>query len=58
MKPMESQLSKYLSLTFPVQSSLKQDDALTSLLFTCASEYTIRNVHESRVGLKLKRPMG
>jgi hypothetical protein len=44
---------KYLSDTFPIQSGLKQRDALTPMLFNFALKYAIRKVKEYKVGLKL-----
>jgi hypothetical protein len=42
-----------LSNTLPIQNGLKQEDALSPLLFNSALEYTIRMVKENLVGLKL-----
>jgi hypothetical protein len=42
-----------LSNSFPIQNGLKQGDALSALPFNFASEYTIRKVQETQVGLKL-----
>jgi hypothetical protein len=40
-------------ITFPIQNSLKQGDALLPLFFNFALEYTIRKVLEDQVGMKL-----
>jgi hypothetical protein len=44
-------IGKYLSDNFSIQHSLKQGNALSSLLFNFALEYAI--VQEIQVGLKL-----
>jgi hypothetical protein len=38
---------------FPTQNSLKQGDALTSLLFKFSLEYATGNVRKTQLGLKL-----
>jgi hypothetical protein len=39
--------------TFPIQTGLKQGDALTPLLFNFAVEYAIMKMQKNQVGLKL-----
>jgi hypothetical protein len=46
-------IGKYLSESFPIQNGLKQGNALPPRLFNFALEFSIRNVQENQVGMKL-----
>jgi hypothetical protein len=47
-------IGKRLSDNFPIQSGLKQGDALSPLLFNFSLEYAIRKFQANQVGLKVK----
>jgi hypothetical protein len=49
----EVRIGNHLSDTFLIQNGLKQGGALLPLLFNFDLNYAIRNIQETRMGLKL-----
>jgi hypothetical protein len=47
-------IHKHLFDSFPIQNGLKQEDALSTLLFNFALEYGIMKMQENQVGLKFE----
>jgi len=45
---------KHVSVVFPIRNGLKQGDALSPLLFTCALEYVIRWVQVNQYRGEIK----
>jgi hypothetical protein len=46
-------ISKHLPDNFPIQVDLKQEDAISPVLFNFDLEFAIRKVQDDQVGLKL-----
>jgi hypothetical protein len=54
----EVHIGEYMSDSLTIQNGLKEGNAKSSLLFNCATEYTIKWVKGNQVGLKLNGTCG